>query len=258
MDEPARGRFRKLLGGGRKKSKAPVAENDSPVVDDVEDPVAAEPELDLFAEPEPREAPEPVAESESEEAAESVAVDPEPVATEEPELIGEADEPPVDPESEADEVEERKPAKHAKSKSKKDRWVVIVAALVAIAAIAGGIIFWALTARNNDETAAPARVSLLPARPTTSAPPQETGDVVVRVSSSFSPSSVTINAGQTVTWIFDDGKKHAVQGLKDNGQIINGPVMFEGKYSVLFDRAGTFEYIDSLYPDTRGKVIVVK
>ena len=232
MDEPPRGRFRKLLGGGRKKSKAPVAEDDSPVVDDVEDPAEVEPELDLFAEPEPVEAPEPVVEPEVDE---TEAVEPDP-------------------------VEERQAAKHAKVESKKNRWVVIAAAVVAIAAIAGGVIFWAVTARNNnDDSATPARVSLLPARPTTSAPPQETGDVVVRVAGSFSPSSVTIKAGQTVTWIFDDGgKKHAVQGLKDIGQIINGPVMIEGKYTVLFDRPGTFEYIDSLFPDSRGKVIVEK
>ena len=236
MDEPPRGRFRKLLGGGRKKSKAPVAEDDSPVVDEVEEPAAVEPELEVFAEPEPVEAPEPVVDSEADET-EEAAVDTEPEV-----------------------VEERQPAKHAKVERKKNRWVVIAAAVVAIAAIAGGVIFWAVTARNNnDDSATPARVSLLPARPTTSAPPQETGDVVVRVAGSFSPSSVTIKAGQTVTWIFDDGgKKHAVQGLKDIGQIINGPVMFEGKYTVLFDRPGTFEYIDSLYPDTRGKVIVEK
>ncbi|TSE02092.1 copper-binding protein [Skermania sp. ID1734] len=73
----------------------------------------------------------------------------------------------------------------------------------------------------------------------------------------FSPATVTIKVGQTVTWKFDDnGIPHTVSGLRDVGMGIDSPIQRDGTYSHTFDTAGTFDYICSLHPQMKGTVVV--
>ncbi|HEY5857261.1 MAG TPA: plastocyanin/azurin family copper-binding protein [Aldersonia sp.] len=73
----------------------------------------------------------------------------------------------------------------------------------------------------------------------------------------FSPATVTITAGQTVTWNFDDGGiPHAVQGLRDVGMEINSPIVKSSEWSHTFAVPGTYDYICPLRPEMRGTVIV--
>ena len=84
-------------------------------------------------------------------------------------------------------------------------------------------------------------------------------DVTVDVRDmAFSPATVTIAAGQTVTWNFDGGGgiPHAVQGLRDVGMEINSPIAKAGEWSHTFAVPGTYDYICPLHPEMRGTVIV--
>ncbi|WP_342760939.1 plastocyanin/azurin family copper-binding protein [Nocardia terpenica] len=72
----------------------------------------------------------------------------------------------------------------------------------------------------------------------------------------FSPASVTIPVGGTVTWKFSDRVPHAVQGIGDSAMGINGPIVTKGEWSHSFTIAGTYRYLCPLHPEMRGTVIV--
>ena len=70
---------------------------------------------------------------------------------------------------------------------------------------------------------------------------------------SFSPRTVTVNVGDSVTWTNSDAQTHtATSGSAwDTGDIGNG----ESK-SITMSRAGTFEYICTIHPTMSGTVVV--
>ena len=67
----------------------------------------------------------------------------------------------------------------------------------------------------------------------------------------FSPSAVTITAGETVTWNFAESS-HNVQGDGWSGNDSFGT----GTYTRAFDTAGTFSYVCDAHSDMRGTVTV--
>ena len=73
----------------------------------------------------------------------------------------------------------------------------------------------------------------------------------------FSPVTITISKGQTVTWTNMDSAPHTVtstSGIFDSGSIGNGQT-----FSYTFNNAGTFEYSCTIHPSMQhGKVIVTE
>jgi plastocyanin len=70
----------------------------------------------------------------------------------------------------------------------------------------------------------------------------------------FSPDTVTIAIGTTVTWKNKDSVNHTVTsqtGVFDSGTLSNG-----GSFSFTFTQAGTFEYHCSIHTSMHGTVIV--
>jgi len=66
----------------------------------------------------------------------------------------------------------------------------------------------------------------------------------------FTPSSVTINLGDTVSWMNNSGSTHtatSTSGVWDSGNITTGAT-----YARQFNTGGTFPYQDSLYGASRG------
>lgn len=69
----------------------------------------------------------------------------------------------------------------------------------------------------------------------------------------FSPDSVDIAVGDSVTWTNDDSATHTVTG--DGG--IDSKNLAQGdSYTKTFDTAGTFSYHCSIHPSMTGTVIV--
>ena len=70
---------------------------------------------------------------------------------------------------------------------------------------------------------------------------------------SFSPRTVTVKVGDSVTWTNSDAQTHtATSGTAwDTGDIGNG----ESK-SVTMRRSGTFDYICAVHPTMTGRVVV--
>jgi plastocyanin len=70
----------------------------------------------------------------------------------------------------------------------------------------------------------------------------------------FVPGTVTITAGDSVTWRNADKAPHQVVA---NGGQFASPILAAGKtYSHPFARSGTYHYHDGLHPTVRGTVVV--
>ena len=81
--------------------------------------------------------------------------------------------------------------------------------------------------------------------------PSEPGVVAVR-DLRYRPATLTVDAGATVTWRFDDGNiPHDVKG---DG--FASPILRRREWSRTFDDPGTYDYLCSVHPYMRGKVVV--
>jgi plastocyanin len=71
----------------------------------------------------------------------------------------------------------------------------------------------------------------------------------------FNPQNVTIDAGDTVTWVNDDSVGHDVTAddfkSGDPGAMQNGDT-----FEHTFDAAGTFDYVCTVHPGMEGTVTV--
>ena len=89
----------------------------------------------------------------------------------------------------------------------------------------------------------------------TAASPAAAATITVRITKSgFSPASVTIDFGDTVTWRNADTSDHQV--VADNGSFAS-PILRPGRtYSFTFRTAGRFSYHDAIKPSLRGRITV--
>ncbi|MFE3289733.1 cupredoxin domain-containing protein [Rhodococcus sp. NPDC059234] len=89
----------------------------------------------------------------------------------------------------------------------------------------------------------------------TSAP--ASGAVVEVAHMAFTPNTITVAAGETVTWKFDDrGTPHDVVGVGDAKSVLHSAPMKEGTFSFTFTQPGTYQYLCTFHPDMRGTVVV--
>jgi plastocyanin len=86
-------------------------------------------------------------------------------------------------------------------------------------------------------------------------PRSQAGDNVVIQNFAFSPATITVSRGATVTWTNDDTTPHTVttdtSGGPDSGQIQPGQT-----FSFTFNTTGTFRYHCSIHPQMTGTVVV--
>lgn len=89
---------------------------------------------------------------------------------------------------------------------------------------------------------------------TRSAPPPLSESPTVTIESMrFTPDHVTIETGDTVEWVWDDGDlPHDV-----SGDGFKSEVQSEGSFAQTFDDAGTFPYVCTLHSGMKGTVTVV-
>jgi plastocyanin len=73
-------------------------------------------------------------------------------------------------------------------------------------------------------------------------------------STGFTPSSITVNHGDTVTFHNADKTDHQV--VADNGAFAS-PILHAGRsWTTTLSTAGTFRYHDALHPGLKGKIVV--
>jgi plastocyanin len=93
---------------------------------------------------------------------------------------------------------------------------------------------------------------------TTPAPgPAPTGSPVsVKIAQlAFSPASVTVPVGGTVTWTNSDAVDHTVTSM-GRGPLGSATMNAGGTYSYTFTTAGTYMYYCAVHPDMMGTVVV--
>lgn len=85
-------------------------------------------------------------------------------------------------------------------------------------------------------------------------PKPDVDAVVVIKDHAFSPSVVTIKAGQSVEWRFDDNDWHSVNGIP--GTQDNDIKVKSGTCTSSFANRGTYPYHDGIHPEMTGTVEV--
>jgi len=92
-------------------------------------------------------------------------------------------------------------------------------------------------------------------KPTTpSVAPTSGGATVVIKDFAFTPPTVTIKVGETVTWRNEDGVPHdATADSFTSGSISSGE-----SYTRKFDKAGTYTYVCKVHPSMAAAMVIVQ
>lgn len=73
---------------------------------------------------------------------------------------------------------------------------------------------------------------------------------------SFSPATLTVAAGTTVTWTNRDDIPHTVVSTDDPRAFKSKVLDTDEKFSFTFSKAGTYPYFCSVHPKMTGTVVV--
>ena len=71
----------------------------------------------------------------------------------------------------------------------------------------------------------------------------------------FAPATLKVSAGETVTWVNDDGAPHSI-ALKDGPA--SDTLMPTKSYSAKFEQTGDYDYLCSIHPYMTGKIVVTE
>jgi plastocyanin len=86
---------------------------------------------------------------------------------------------------------------------------------------------------------------------------QEKAPMEVKIDNfSFTPATLTLAAGTTVTWTNRDDIPHTVVSTDDPKTFKSKVLDTDEKFSFTFSKPGTFAYFCSIHPKMTGKVIV--
>jgi len=78
-------------------------------------------------------------------------------------------------------------------------------------------------------------------------------NMVSIVNMSFSPASLSVTAGTTITWTNNDNTTHTVTA--DDNSFDSGNIAPGTKYSRLFSAAGTYTYHCTIHPMMKGTIV---
>ena len=88
--------------------------------------------------------------------------------------------------------------------------------------------------------------------PSSAVPPDSTQIVIKDFM--FTPNSMTIKTGSTVTWVNKDDEPHSV--VSDTGLFRSGAVDTDEAFSFKFDKPGTYHFTCAIHPRMVGTIIV--
>jgi amicyanin len=73
----------------------------------------------------------------------------------------------------------------------------------------------------------------------------------------FSPATLTVKAGTTVTWTNEDSVPHTVVSDAGSAVVFTSPALATGSsFPFTFTQAGTYTYHCSIHPSMKGTVVV--
>ena len=68
----------------------------------------------------------------------------------------------------------------------------------------------------------------------------------------FSPATLTVKAGTTVTWVNNDSTVHTIKSDSFNSDNLNRG----DKFTFTFNTPGSFGYVCGIHPDMKGTIVV--
>jgi plastocyanin len=95
------------------------------------------------------------------------------------------------------------------------------------------------------------------ATPAANPAPASSGNSVMIKGFAFSPDTLTVKPGTTVTWTNGDGTSHTV--ASDAGAPVafsSDPIANGASYTFTFSQPGTYTYHCSIHPSMKGTIIV--
>jgi amicyanin len=72
----------------------------------------------------------------------------------------------------------------------------------------------------------------------------------------FTPGSITIPVGTTVTWVNHDETPHTVTNVDQPQSFKSAGLDTDDKFSFTFAKPGTYDYICTLHPFMKAKIVV--
>jgi plastocyanin len=75
-------------------------------------------------------------------------------------------------------------------------------------------------------------------------------------SNTFKPDTITIKAGDVITWVNKDSYAHTVKAV--NGEFDSGNIASGAEFSFTFNKEGTIDYICGIHTFMKGTIIVTK
>jgi len=89
--------------------------------------------------------------------------------------------------------------------------------------------------------------------PPIDAAPPDSGQIVIK-DFMFTPMSLTVKAGSSVTWANKDDEPHNV--VSDTGLFRSGAVDTDQSFTLRFDKPGTYHFTCSIHPRMVGTIVV--
>jgi plastocyanin len=94
---------------------------------------------------------------------------------------------------------------------------------------------------------------LVAASSLSSAAPSDSTQIVIK-DFMFTPNSLTVKPGSTVTWVNKDDEPHSV--VSDTGLFRSGAVDTNETFSYKFDKPGTYHFTCAIHPRMVGTIVV--
>ncbi len=129
---------------------------------------------------------------------------------------------------------------------------ILVTIIVVVLVVVGAIVFLGHRSQTADDSAV---------RQTDQPAANEQGGSAVTISDmAFSPSTVTVKKGTTVTWTNQDSVAHSVVSDTDspNGGLNSSTFAKGAQFSFNFTGAGTYKYHCGVHPSMTGTVVVTE
>ena len=142
---------------------------------------------------------------------------------------------------------------------------LITLIVIAAVLIVGGVIFAASNNSNDNTSTTPTTDTSMKGMdmnsnasqtPSTSGP--STSSSVAIQDFAFSPASITVKKGTTVTWTNKDSTTHTVTSTSGPSSFDSGDLATGKSFSHTFDTAGTYNYKCSIHPNMTGTVTVTE
>ena len=136
------------------------------------------------------------------------------------------------------------------------RWLTVVAlaaVVVAVLSVAGLKASGATPAETLDLTSS--SVAAPPAARAAAVTPKATKTVMI-MNYAYSPASLSVAVGDTVTWTNMDTAPHTVTVTSGPVQFNSGNLQKGQSYSYTFTTAGTYKYYCAVHPDMKASVTV--